>query len=170
MIKGEPMSNKIRVNFHSFVDIITNSSTVIFTYVNSVDAVRQFIDAVLEISGAYDASHGITADDLYDFKIRLDPDSLEHLLESALEDEDHEYHAALSAIDTDPQYEDKWLEKWETMLNYLADNIDPDDAPTNYDGFDAETQLVITPKKPGYRDDLGKLIAKIFSHEATRDG
>lgn len=161
------MSNEIRINFHSFVDIITNSSTVIYTYVNSEGAVKEFIDAVLQISGAYDASGGVTAEDLYEFKIVLGTGALERILEEILEDEDHEHYEALNTIYEDPQYEDTWGKKWDILLDYVKEHIDVADAPSDYDGFAPETELVLVPKKPGYREDLGALLEKVFTHEAT---
>ena len=168
------MSNKIRVNFHSFVDIITNSSTVIYTYVNSVEAVKEFINAVLQISGAHEnyivESEPVTADDLYDFKTVLSSSAVERVVDFILDSGDHEHYAALNAINEDPKY-GGWGGKWSALRDYVRENVAAEDAPYDYYyGNEPETELVITPKKPGYREDLGKLLEAVFSHRAEYDG
>ncbi len=40
----------IKIKFHSIVDVITNSSTVIYTYQNSTEQAKELIDEVLKLS------------------------------------------------------------------------------------------------------------------------
>lgn len=168
-------NQSITINFHSFVDIITNSSTVIYTYVNSVQAVKDFINEVL----ASIPNLTVNADDLYEFKVVIGDGTAELTAEGILEDGDHEHYEALTAIAEDPKYAqddeaynyDLYRSKRSAIKQYVKDNIDPDDVPEDPWGerFD-ETELVLIPKQAGERrTDLGKLLESVFSHEATRD-
>ena len=158
----------LRVKLHSSVDIITNSSTVIFTYVNSVDAVKEFID---EILGGLPAV-SLKADDLYEFKVVLSSNALEVMADKILDDEDVEnpHFLALKEIGDDPQYKDKWRERYEAQNNYLRDRVDVDSAPEHWSGYPAETELLIIPKGGDGPNHLGKLLENVFTHEATHDG
>lgn len=159
-------NQSITINFHSFVDIITNSSTVIFTYVNSIDAVKEFINEVI----ANFPGVTVTADELYEFKEVVNPDSLEGPIEEVLEDEDHPQYEALTKIYDDPAYKDTWSGKWNAMKEYAQDNLDVSNLD-HWSGYPLETQLRITPKQSTERrTDLGALLEKVFSHEAFRDG
>ncbi len=63
--------DKLVVNPHSLVDVITNSSTMIYTGVkeNAVEVVIAIIDDVLKHAGS-----GLTAEDLYTIEIIEAPD------------------------------------------------------------------------------------------------
>ena len=58
--------DKLTVNLHSFVDVITNSSTVIYTGVqeNAIDAMKGIINEVLRAAGSEK-----TSDDLFDISV-----------------------------------------------------------------------------------------------------
>jgi hypothetical protein len=159
----------IRINPHSFVDIITNSSTVIYTYVQSIDAVKEFINEVL----ANIPNLTVTADDLYEFKKQLrDPESIAWRI---LEDPDDPHHKALNEINEKASWgEPGYKDKWEEINAYVLEHIDPD--TDRYDDWDSdfspETELVMIPKqsRDEAREDLGELLDSIFSHSAFRDG
>lgn len=53
----------IKVNFHSFVDLITNSSTTIYTYQNSIEQTKELVQEVLNICGVKDK----TPDDIFNY-------------------------------------------------------------------------------------------------------
>ena len=56
----------ITVNLHSFVDLITNSSTEIFVEASqsTIDAVKEVVDNLLEVAGS-----DLKADDLFEFEL-----------------------------------------------------------------------------------------------------
>jgi hypothetical protein len=56
----------IRINYHSFVDLITNSSTEIYIscHTKSVEYLKELIDSLLKASGS-----DKKAEELFDFKI-----------------------------------------------------------------------------------------------------
>jgi hypothetical protein len=43
--------NLIKIKFHSVVDVITNSSTVIYTYQDSVIQAKELVQELLELTG-----------------------------------------------------------------------------------------------------------------------
>jgi hypothetical protein len=53
----------IKLRIHSSVDVITNSSTVIYTYQNSTEEAKALIDEVLRLAGIDEK-----AEDLFDFE------------------------------------------------------------------------------------------------------
>ena len=154
----------ISINFHSFVDIITNSSTVIYTYVGNVDAVKEFIN---EILAGVDAD--VTADDLYEFKVALADSAAEGIVDNILddEDEDNPHYRALKKIN---DLDLGWRDKNKAFAEYVSANIPVEDAPENWQGFPAEEQLLLIPKLENTRKDLGALLEKVFRHDGAYDG
>lgn len=58
----------IKLNFHSCVDVITNSSTVIFTYSDGSDTVaKEMINELLKLMNS-----DLTADDMFYFGVFCD--------------------------------------------------------------------------------------------------
>lgn len=56
----------IKIKLHSVVDVITNSSTVIYTYQNgSIEPAKELINEMIKLAGI----EGKTADDLFTFEI-----------------------------------------------------------------------------------------------------
>jgi hypothetical protein len=60
----------IKIKIHSMVDVITNSSSVIYTYQNSDTAAKELIQEVLNLAGITDK----TPDDLFLFGVFCDDD------------------------------------------------------------------------------------------------
>lgn len=72
-----PKTHKYRaisISFHSFVDVITNSSTTIYVRADesTIVAIKKFIDGILQKGGSTK-----TADDLFEFKIGFGEDEIE---------------------------------------------------------------------------------------------
>ncbi len=63
------METMIKCKFHSIVDVITNSSTVIFTYQNSVSASKELVAEILKMSGS-----SLSPDDVFYYGTFLDED------------------------------------------------------------------------------------------------
>lgn len=57
---------QIKINFHSFIDVITNSSTEIYIQITdkTIDFIKNIINSSLKI-----AKSELTADDLFEFSI-----------------------------------------------------------------------------------------------------
>lgn len=59
---------EIKLNLHSVVDLITNSSTVIFTYQDSVKQTKDLVNEILKLLGTTDK----TADDIFYYGVFID--------------------------------------------------------------------------------------------------
>lgn len=64
------------MRIQSYIDIITNSSTTVFTYADNVEGVKRVINGVLKV-----ASSEYTCDDLFDITVEYDVD-----LDDAMDD------------------------------------------------------------------------------------
>jgi len=64
------MKEIIKVKIHSIVDVITNSSTVIYTKQNSVDEAKELVQAILDMMEIKDK----TPDDIFNYGISVDND------------------------------------------------------------------------------------------------
>lgn len=67
----------IKLKLHSVVDVITNSSTVIYTYQNGcVEPAKELVNEMLKLSGITDK----TADDIFYFGVFCDDDEYINIL------------------------------------------------------------------------------------------
>jgi hypothetical protein len=60
--------DSIKFNLHSIVDVITNSSTVIYTIQKDTEVVKQLVAEVLELMGRTD----LTPDDVFTYNTSVD--------------------------------------------------------------------------------------------------
>jgi len=76
---------RFHIPVHSIVDVITNSSTVIYTEAtrNAVELSKTLINRVLSVAGS-----DKTADDLFDISVRVYPDDLHSYIRYNLSDHD----------------------------------------------------------------------------------
>lgn len=146
----------LKLNFHSFVDLITNSSTVIYTYSDScIGPVKELINEFLKLSES-----DKTADDMFYFWVFLE-DTDRYL---GVEDDDGNFYIS----------ENGNLD--ELLDDILTGKIEKPDwmneAEKSYDGFDLDTTLYIKAKDEKYSDLAEKLIKYLYSpgHEAGYDG
>jgi hypothetical protein len=152
------------INPHSFVDIITNSSTVIYTYVNSIQAVKDVMNAV--IAGLPGVT--VTADELFEFEEVLDELEYDRYVDDVLDDEEHKHYEKFSKIHDNENL--SWSEKREKCRDLCLElGITAKEVPDRWNDFPAETRLKVTPKFPEGREDIGDLLMNVFSHEADRD-
>ena len=150
----------IKLKIHSTVDIITNSSTTIFTYQDgSVVPLKELIDEILKLSGSDQK-----ADDCFFFETFLDDDG---------------YYCENENC---PFTFDDWSKNEEYLeslkLQILKGEIEKPnwmkiaEEDSNYDGYQYPTTLEILPKDEKYSDLANKLLKYLnsTSHEAFRDG
>ena len=150
----------IKLKLHSSVDLITNSSTVIFTYSEgSVSAVKDLVNEMLKVFGKEE-----TFDDIF-------------YAQSFLEEDYHYYEA-----DNFPDgIEDKLKFLEEIKVQVLKGEIEKPDwmksAEENeenegYSYYQNSTNLELIPKDEKYDELANKLLKYLYStnHEATRDG
>jgi|GEM_PF-5269719 len=135
----------LKIAVHSLVDVITNSSTVIYVQVHdkTVKFMKEFIDYFLKKSGSKK-----TADQLFEFKMEMDPDLKSDRISDIMDEEDCTEARA---------------------LQILEEKLKDGDF-TDCNGYD-KRQLVLVPKD-GSKDTLNatEWVQKIFEVDANRDG
>lgn len=156
---------KLRIKLHSFVDVITNSSTVIYTTVNEngVQMVRDMIDEILSnITGTT-----VNSEDLYDVAIVPSGGALEGLVDKLVDDEEDE---GLMAI-YDGAKDLSWGERWGLCTEYVKNKYSPEEIAEMVEDYcDGERyysdELLITSKQ-GKESKLDSILGNLFSSEAT---
>lgn len=139
----------IKIKLHSSVDLITNSSTVIFTYSEgSLQAVKELVNEMLKVFGKKIFEEDETFDDIF-------------------------YAAVLpEEYDEDQELPDNWEE---LEIQYIKGEIPKQDWMKNseYDEYmERDTTLKLIPKDEKYSELSKKLIQYLYStsHEASYDG
>ena len=137
------MNKIIKIKLHSSVDLITNSSTVIFTYSDgSLAAVKELVNEMLKVFGKEK-----TFDDI--FYAQVLPDEY---------NEDKDLPENYKELEV--QYIKGEIEKQDWMEN-----------SERYDYCSGDTSLYIIPKDEKYSELANKLLKYLYStsHEATYD-
>ena len=138
------MNKIIKIKLHSSVDLITNSSTVIFTYSDgSLSAVKDLVNEMLKVFGREE-----TFDDI--FYAQVLPDDY---------NEDNELPENYKELEV--QYIKGEIEKQDWMEN-----------SERYDYYSGDTSLYIIPKDEKYSELANKLLKYLYStsHVATYEG
>jgi len=142
----------MRILVHSITDLITNSSTVIFTYSDgSAKAAEEMINAIFE-------SFGIdkTFDEVFKTAILCNSEVYS------------EFSDAPENVDIEQLYEDVKTGKVEKP-NWF---IDAETDESHYDYYSPSTYLYLIPQKEEYKELAESVKNFLYStdHEATRDG
>lgn len=145
---------------HSVVDLITNSSTTIFTYSDgSESAVKTLIDEMLKVFNV-----DKTADDLFYFGVFLEDDY--NYFEYEEDDDEEGFELTKELLE-------------ETKIKVLKGEIKKpewmekrEDYRGNYDNYSASTNLTILAKDEKYNELASRLIGYLYStgHEAEYQG
>ena len=170
----------IKFSIHSIVDVITNSSTVIYTYQDSVSEAKALVQAVLDLTGEKDA----TPDDVFYYGVFCDNDT--YLESESLPDdfppfnwvkceteEDRKAQRKRRAIQN--ELERKWLSDIQTAVmkggekpQWMRDAENRGD----YDECDSGRVLCLVPKDDKYQalaNTMKKLLGSVHA-EANYDG
>ena len=163
------MKNKtIKLSLHSIVDLITNSSTVIFTYSEgSLDAVKALIDEIIKVfSSDISQYKGLTVDDLFYFGIFLDDVDL---YSEYWEDNKDELNDDFKYPEDIEQYIDDILTEKIIKPQWM---ISTENAEICCEYYKANNSLYIKAKDEQHIELANKLLKYLYStsHEATRDG
>ena len=159
-----------KLNIHSIVDVITNSSTVIYTYQNGVKEAKELLQEILNIIGEKKE-----VDDLFSIGVfASDNDIYTEYLSELVEDGDDEYPDNYPSDDWKAQ-DNYIVELKETILKEEVKKpewMKEAESKENYDGYTAETSLYISPKDEKYTLLIEKMMSFLNSpaHEAFRDG
>lgn len=165
----------IKIKIHSIVDVITNSSTVIYTYQNSIKEAKELVQEVLDIAGITDK----TPDDIFYYGIFCDKDRY-------FEAEHEDFPKDCPEIDYSTPYnseerraiyaaQDKWL--GDIKLSIMKGEIEKpnwmvDAEEEDYDGWSPDSYLYLVPKDnkfKGLADKISKLLGSV-SADGGRDG
>ena len=166
---------------HSIVDVITNSSTTIFTWAsgNSKAMVLELIDEVLAVAGS-----DKKAEDLYDVTVQVsDIESLIDELEDELRtDADDDRLLELFGRSDKLYAKRDWQnEEWKKSYRAVAkeirdhvrenyqDEIDKLGNKENWMGFPPSTMIVVT-RKDGEDTATDHILNNLFDADGGRDG
>lgn len=157
----------MKIKLHSMTDLITNSSTVIYTYSDaSLGACKDMIDEIFRVSGV-----DKKCDDVFSLSIR--PDNYDR------------YHDALDELDKEDVPAELRGLSWKDLddgIEVFLDKISLGEIPKpqwvkdvengrNYD-YKTSTTLNILPKSPEYAK-LAELVSNFLystNHEASYNG
>jgi len=167
----------VKVNIHSMVDVITNSSTVIYTWASGgIDQVKELVNVILKASGSEKK-----VEDLFFIEERLTDKGMENILDEMDESGDYEERIA----DFQKTFPDNWndlpyeeckvyYEKTKEFLKTLYNSLSEEERePLGTDSYydvPRETSIYIKPKN-GTEEEINMLTVfkSIFEQWATRD-
>ncbi len=158
------------IPIHSIVDVITNSSSVIYTEAraNSIEIMKQLINDVLSA-----AESPKVADDLFTFSMQVLPsDGLSDWLVYADEDEDQpdEISALIKELDKVDGWKEKHalaeslIEKHEAVLFAYFNSLG-----SNWEGSPVTLNSLVVKTKDGVDTDFADRIISMFEIEASYD-
>ncbi len=140
-----------KIPLHSVIDIITNSSTEIFTFSdNTIEPCTELLQEILNLLGIEEK-----VEDLFTLKIEPDMDGFDTFVEYELDYEDEDLHKLFSK-------KLKGLEG-ETRTKVLREIYDEYKDDFDMDYFELETNLIITPKLPEHEKLAEKMIKFLYS-------
>lgn len=154
---------KLVIPIHSFIDVVTNSSTSIYVgcHDNTIEYAKELIDTLLQVAGS-----DKKVDDLFTFEIHADFDyECDKIMEN------------LSEYYPESELEDISWDKEKELAKAIFDKmnsgeIEPHDA-FGTDGqwdFDTRTLIIKSKENDQLSIDLSQRLQNIFSIEAERDG
>lgn len=169
------MLKTIKVHIHSVVDLITNSSTTVFIYRDSVEEVKELVQEMLNLCDIKDK----TPDDIFYYGVFPNFDNYFSLID----DGDVEPPEGMPVIDAEyrtPEREkqkearNEWIEA--LKLSVMRGEIKEPDwfeaASLNYDDFPIDTYLHLVPRDEKYTKFAEKVEALLGSitGDGYRDG
>jgi hypothetical protein len=154
----------LKIKLHSVTDLITNSSTVIFTY--SEGTVKPFKEMINEIIKVFGST--LTCDDMFDTVVLCD-DYYPYSEYFDRHDDGEEYPDGVDEnTDFKKLFED--VASGKLPKPDWFNRVEEDESYGDY--YAPSTSLYLIPKDEKYRK-MGNLIESFLystSHEATRDG
>ena len=158
------MSKVYKIKIHSLVDMITNSSTVIYTYSDgSIDTCKKMMNEILSSLG-----NPLTCDDMFYIYTHIDYDIIiDHMTE--LDDEDVPEGYKDLSYNEQSEFLDEYLSKIAEGSIAKPTWLSNLESKTDYDGFSAQTYLSILPKDTKYEQAAAAIVKFLYStsHEAT---
>lgn len=174
------------INIQSFIDVITNSSTSVFTWADNIDGVKRIINGVLKA-----ANSDYICDDLFDITTEWEDNALSDYLDYQIDeakehiDESSELKELFTLWQEEynkPPYEQRsWyiINKVEDkIVNIVSKNKEEwniksldewVESRNEYREYKYSSSYVITPKDPG-NEEAAKMVEAInglFNYDAS---
>jgi hypothetical protein len=162
------MQTTITLKLHSIIDVITNSSTEIYTYVGkySIDKAYELLNEILKIAGS-----DKKAEDLFDVKLVLTEDLIDHF--TCIDEEDWPSELENDEISKALLVEYNQLSNYTEKRAFIQNKIRPCLTENNRweyfktDNYSADTKLVITAKDKNISNaDLFTKFFNLFKQDA----
>ena len=161
------MTKAILIRGSFITDIITNSSSVVYSYAYGANAFYKLVNELLQEIGV-----DKKAEDLYD--VYVIADKLLDYPEELFEDDPDKFEEFFGV--TSEEWDDMSWDEERKLIEKAISEKSPeelekmsDEIPENYDGFAAETSYFIRTKD-GRESALTNSVLSLFSHEASYDG
>lgn len=176
-----------KINIHSLVDVITNSSTVIYTWADedSPNTLKEMIDEFLKITGS-----DKTCDDLFEIRLEADTDKIRDMM---YEKEERDNYPEFKEYFEAEDHKDKVYDKLKnTDIENACEHVEYQEARdkaddifyksvakipyekqmemTDDDYSYPTSNIILKVKDTGEDKDIHRLFRTLFSQEATRDG
>lgn len=146
-------------------DIITNSSSVVYSMATSVDSLHDFIDEILKHFGTDKKSRDVF--DVIVVPTYLD-DIYEYLYSDSLEDVMHKYADLPELVWKNDNYQE--IEKMyidRTIELIKSGELSASDFAGEHGYYDSSYLISV---KDGAETELGNMVSRLFSHEASYNG
>ena len=153
-----------KFKLHSVVVVITNSSTVIYTYQNgSVDPAKELINEMLKLVGVTDK----TADDLFYFAVLPNEDDLFY----RIDENDTVDAPTIVGNWGSKEFNDSKVAREEWLTNYIESVIIDGDIPSwmGSDDESGSTYLYIISKEKQY-EEFGRKIGALLGSVNAEEG
>ncbi len=155
-----------RINLHSMTDLITNSSTTIFTlHDNSVKPCKELVNEILALMGS-----DKTCDDIFKLSVEADLDYAVDMVNDQLEDLlDEEEYKALKIPDDYSKGRDRIRKILNEIRSGQMEKPDwYDELVENNDDYQGNRELVIEVKDPQFKK-LAEKVIKFLSSVDTAE-
>lgn len=151
------MKDNIRIKIHSEVDVITNSSTTIYTQVRkgSIDTIKELVNTLLKMGGSE-----LTADDMFTFEV-VKEDISDAIKDLIIDEGILEKYIGHEIDWRTNEYREKREELYNKMLNGEYPKPHFWDYGYYEDSSELATEILVTCKTS---DKDGELVAKILSN------
>ena len=147
---------RFKLKLHSVVDVITNSSTVIYTIQNDIDVIKGLVQEVLTLMGKTD----LTPDDVFYYTTSVED---YYYIDRAYDEE-----LPSDVYDEDGDIIDRRLEEY--VEKFLKGEIEKPEWAKNIEGSgETSVFMSITPKKEEFTK-LGEHIVSVLNSPRYEEG
>jgi len=165
---------QVTIPIHSVVDVITNSSSVIYTQAaaSAATVARKIVNEILAVAGV----QGKTADDLFNFDIQIMPDDLQEWLNYYAETDDPGFPNGKALQEARELGTGSYQERNQRVQDWLDVNRPAvleflnDRGASDWDDYPRLVPNLVITTKSGSEIELSKSVLRMFSIEASYNG